>query len=305
MQLIKPISFMVVVVLVTVLFAGLTTVRAAAQGDTLGQALDNQKLSWWTNGTAEHYSRTFTGAPEWTQWTQQSSPAWLAQNSTWFHGGSAAESTVSNDQTSANYGVISDKGDLYTVVNGPGTLAFYWKFNTTGFGALCFYVDGSVGKSITTNSPWMPVAISIGPGQHVLKWEVSSQSPTRGQSSALVDAVTWPSVNRIPTQLAATANPTKVVGTQPFTVSGTLSTTNHVPVSGVTVQLQKIVSGTWANVTAKTNTTTATGAYRISTSERAAGTYQYRTTYAGNDTYVGANSTSVSVKVVSKASALW
>jgi|GEM_PF-2526486 hypothetical protein len=32
--------------------------------------------------------------------------------------------------------------------------------------------------------------------------------------------------------------------------------------------------------------------------------YQYRTTYAGNDTYAGTNSTSVSVKVVSKTSVL-
>ena len=90
MQLVKHVSFIVVVVLVTVLFAGLTTVRAAPQSDTLGQAVDNQKLFWWTNGTTEHYSRTFTGAPEWTQWTQQYGPAWFAQNSTWYYGGSAA-----------------------------------------------------------------------------------------------------------------------------------------------------------------------------------------------------------------------
>jgi len=202
----KPISCIVVVALVTVLFAGLATARAAEQCNTLGQAVDNQKLLWWTNGTAEHYSRTFTGTPEWTEWTQQYGPAWLVQNSARYYGGSAAESTVSNDQTSVNYGVISEKGDLYTVVNGPGTLVFSWKFNTTGFGALSFCVDGSVRKSITANSTWMPLAILIGPGQHALKWEVSSQSPTRGQSSAWVDTVMWHSVNRTPAQLSAMAN---------------------------------------------------------------------------------------------------
>jgi len=70
MEPIKPISCIVVVALVTVLFAGLATARAAEQCNTLGQAVDNQKLLWWTNGTAEHYSRTFTGTPEWTEWTQ-------------------------------------------------------------------------------------------------------------------------------------------------------------------------------------------------------------------------------------------
>jgi hypothetical protein len=85
-------------------------------------------------------------------------------------------------------------------------------------------------------------------------------------------------------------------------VSGTLNTTDGVPVVGANVQLQKNVSGAWQDVTGKKNTTTTTGAYRISTSEPLAGIYQYRTTYGGNETYVGANSTSVSMKVVSKAS---
>jgi hypothetical protein len=62
------------------------------------------------------------------------------------------------------------------------------------------------------------------------------------------------------------------------------------------------VSGAWTDVAGKTDTTTLTGAYSISTSESTAGTYQYRTTYAGSATYASSNSTSVSVKVISKAS---
>jgi outer membrane protein assembly factor BamB len=91
---------------------------------------------------------------------------------------------------------------------------------------------------------------------------------------------------------------------KPFGVNGTLRTTDGTPAAGATIQLQKNVSGTWTNVAGKTATTTATGAYRISTSEPVVGTYQYRTSYAGNATYVGTNSTSVSVKVVSKVSVL-
>lgn len=118
---------------------------------------------------------------------------------------------------------------------------------------------------------------------------------------------------RIPTTLTATANPTTIAVNRPFTVNGTLTssrgmptlaTSTGTPISDATVQLQKNISGVWTDVTGKTNNTTATGAYRISASEPLAGTYQYRTTYAGNIPYAGNNSTSVSVKVVSKASVL-
>jgi hypothetical protein len=51
-------------------------------------------------------------------------------------------------------------------------------------------------------------------------------------------------------------------------------------------------------VTGKANTTTSTGAYSISTSEPAVGTCQYRTTYAGNDTYGNAASNVVTVTIV-------
>ena len=91
---------------------------------------------------------------------------------------------------------------------------------------------------------------------------------------------------------------------KPFSVNGTLKTTDGTAIAGATVQLQKNVSGAWQNVTGKTSTTTSTGAYRISTSEPTANTYQYRAVYAGNDTYGNATSPVASVKVVSKASVL-
>jgi len=104
-------------------------------------------------------------------------------------------------------------------------------------------------------------------------------------------------VNKIPTQLSASANPTTVVINQLSTVSGTLNTTDGIPLSDATVQLQKNVSGTWTDVAGKTNTTQSDGSYAISTSEPLAGAYQYRTTYAGNDTFVNSIAVSVTVTV--------
>jgi len=102
------------------------------------------------------------------------------------------------------------------------------------------------------------------------------------------------------TTLNATA-PTTAYVNQNFTINGTLNATSGIPVAGATIQLQKNVSGTWTNVTGKTNTTTSIGAYSISTSEPAAGTYQYRTYYAGNDTLANATSNVVKVSVTAPA----
>jgi outer membrane protein assembly factor BamB len=119
---------------------------------------------------------------------------------------------------------------------------------------------------------------------------------TYTNATSNIVSVTVSSLPTTPTTLTVTAPSTASIN-KPFTINGTLNITASTPVAGATIQLQKNVSGTWTNVTGKTNTTTSTGAYRISTSELTAGKYQYRTTYAGNDTYAGTNSGSVTVTV--------
>ena len=102
-------------------------------------------------------------------------------------------------------------------------------------------------------------------------------------------------VNKIPTQLSAAAKLTAVAISKNFTINGALNTSDGTPIKGATIQLQKNVSGTWTDVTGKTNTTTALGAYSIGTSEPTPGPYQYRTTYAGNASYTNATSSVVNV----------
>ena len=83
---------------------------------------------------------------------------------------------------------------------------------------------------------------------------------------------------------------------QNFTIIGTLNDTNGNPIAGATIQLQQNVSGTWTDLSGKTNTTQSDGSYAISTGEQAvASSYEYRTTFAGNATYASATSNAVGI----------
>ena len=126
------------------------------------------------------------------------------------------------------------------------------------------------------------------------------QYRTTYAGSATYASATSPVVQvqvRAPTQLSAAANLTSVLVNQNFTINGRLKTTTGEPVSGATIQLQTNVSGTWTNVTAGTNTTTSAGAYSISINESATGTYQFQTTYAGNDVYSSSTSSTATVTI--------
>jgi 5-hydroxyisourate hydrolase-like protein (transthyretin family) len=87
----------------------------------------------------------------------------------------------------------------------------------------------------------------------------------------------------IPTVLDATVNvTTKTAVNTPFAVTGTLTQNKSgtPPIPDVNITLQTNVNGTWTNVA--TTRTDSSGKYAFSHNESAPGTYQYRTTYAGN-----------------------
>jgi hypothetical protein len=103
-------------------------------------------------------------------------------------------------------------------------------------------------------------------------------------------------VNTISTQLSSASNLTSVAVNQNFTINGTLNTTAGTAIAGATITLQNSTNNiAWNNVW--TNVTNANGTYQFNGNESAAGTYYYRTTYAGNATYTNATSKVVSVNV--------
>jgi hypothetical protein len=57
------------------------------------------------------------------------------------------------------------------------------------------------------------------------------------------------------TTLSMDITPTTVLTKQAFTANGTLTTIDGTPIAGANVTLQKLVNGTWTNVTGRMNTT--------------------------------------------------
>jgi len=186
----------ILIFLSSVLFAGLATMNVAAQGDPLGQAVDNPNLPWATGGTITTY--TYYGGQYSTQ--TSTTAGWYSESSAWLSGGSAAECHVYAYTQGLHTGVLNDKVYLKTVVNGPGTLSFWWKLNaSTSACNVSFCVDGNALKVLSMNPTasnppsWTSVTVPIGPGQHTAAWEASAV-PSAGHITsgyANVDTVTW------------------------------------------------------------------------------------------------------------------
>ena len=131
-------------------------------------------------------------------------------------------------------------------------------------------------------------------GNYEYRTTYPGRSTYAGTSSASVLVPVKPA-----TQLTIAANPSTVALGQTFTIYGSLTTTNASPMTGETIQLQKYINSTWTDVIGVTDTTSTGGSYSFSTSEGTAGSYEYRTNYAGNITYAGNYSIPVVVNVKS------
>ena len=326
MRVYKIVSFSVVILLIAVLFAGVATVPAAAQYDTMqfrynaqhtgdygpvaGSNMSKGLLTWsFTTGSVVLSSPTvvdgvvYVGSEDNNTYALNATTGAKVWNYT-TGGGVDSSTAVVN-------GVVyvgSDDNNTYALSANNGTKL--WNYTTGGpvqsspavangvvyVGSLdnnTYALNATTGAKLwsftTGGAVWSSPAVVngvvyVGSADGNV-YAIGNESVSQ-QTTLTVSAPSFAAINR------------------PFTINGTLNTTGGTAISGATIQLQKNVSGTWANVTGKTNTTTSTGAYRISTSEPAVGTYQYRTIYAGNASVASATSPVVSVKVVSKASVL-
>jgi M6 family metalloprotease-like protein len=137
----------------------------ALYGIDLGEAVDNTKLNWWTEGRG-----------------------WYGQGTTFYSGNDAAQSAAI-----AN----SEETVMKTMVEGPGNLSFYWKVSSElNYDFLSFLIDGATQSSISGEVNWQQKNYSLGPGFHTLKWRYKKDENTiSGSDAGWVDLVTYtPSV---------------------------------------------------------------------------------------------------------------
>ncbi len=178
----------------------------SATAPTLGQAVDNTKLTWTTT-TANNYQ------------------PWKG-NTTYSHDGKDAA-----EASSFNYGYSPVLSKLQTTVYGPGKIIFYWmKYYyvstqdftyVNAYGSCLFYFKDN-SKTIysmdkfSKNSAWSQKSYSMGAGKHVLTWNTILNCPSNSiltsiaywhwnSLSAYVDQVQW-----IPAPKVSSTTPTNL-----------------------------------------------------------------------------------------------
>ena len=155
------------------------------------------------------------------------------------------------------------------------------------------WTDVSGKKSVTGAGGAYSIVLSESfAGAYEYRANFAGRATNAGSHSASVVVIVKPL-----SQLTASATPSTVLVGQTFTISGTLTNVIGGPITKETIQLQRNVSGTWTDVSGKTNITSATGSYSISLNENTLGVYEYRANFAGNAVYAGSSSASVFVTV--------
>ncbi|MDX2109630.1 MAG: hypothetical protein SFY80_05240 [Verrucomicrobiota bacterium] len=178
----------------------------------------------------------------------------------WLNGGNApwfAQSTVAQDGVSAfqNGDVLDDQISWFQAqVNGPGTIAFYWKVSSElGYDFLSFHCDEVVLAAVSGEVDWQLVSFPLSAGPHRLTWVYSKDNSfSLGADTAWVDHIIWPGTQSItdwrttyfsvgelqdPAISGPLADPTQSGYTNlaryAFGMNRTQATSPNLPVSGV------------------------------------------------------------------------
>ncbi len=126
----------------------------------IGDAVDYDGVTWQVGGNAP----------------------FLAQSTTFFFDGDAAQS-----------GGISDNGSSWmrAVFEGAGTLSFRWKISSEqNFDKLILFIDGIAKREISGIEGWQKISVNVPAGAHTISWVYQKDfSGSSGSDTAWVDKV--------------------------------------------------------------------------------------------------------------------
>ena len=121
-----------------------------------------------------------------------------ATNLAWQSGGDAnwsATSAMSRDGSSAQSGAIAGGQQTWiqTIVNGPGSLMFWWKLSAEASDSLQFSINGQPQSQLTTSAAWQQNVIFLGStNTYTLRWTFAKNTFSRSSSDAgWVDQINW------------------------------------------------------------------------------------------------------------------
>ena len=135
-----------------------------------------------------------------------------ATNLVWTSGGAglwACQTNVLHDgeDAAASGAGLADSGESWvqTVVQGPGSLSWWWKVSSEGESAdrLRFYLNGSGGISISGEVDWEFRTMELGSGTQTLRWRYYKN----GELAAGLDRGWLDQVVFVPAPLAITSQP--------------------------------------------------------------------------------------------------
>lgn len=138
-------------------------IRIAPEPLPLADSLDNPALTYTTYGNS----------------------SWYGENTTWYYGGSAAQSGPLAD---------SQKTTLESYVQGPVNLSFFWNVSSEPYDYLQFWLDGVKMAQISGGpGAWEQKAYILGLGNHSLRWVYAKDSSDSGGSDCgWVDRIATP-----------------------------------------------------------------------------------------------------------------
>ena len=170
------------------------TISIVEADSSLANALDDPNLAWATGGNV----------------------GWSGLSSATHDGVDAAESGFVFD---------SQESWVQTSVEGPGTLAFWWKVSSeTDFDWLRFHLDGILQQQISGEINWQQRSFKLPQGSHTLRWRyVKDSNGYSGSDRAWLDQVSFTAASGAP-----------VVGVQPV---------NQIAWAGANVTLSAVALG--------------------------------------------------------------